>query len=419
MSRCVEVVRSQLKALTAGEHFKEWTESALPARSGLALINNSFLFREATRSAKSRLYLAFGVKSGVTNLDEPLVATRITRQNVDFQFVQTGSSTTLDVRPVDESVKQMVSSFGRVAFVLIGRLHDDLMFDEPIESDSRFKKLELDPQSKEAVQIAGDTIRLRDLVDEEVLWEELRNLAPDDADERLAGPLAQSLAELRESAYARLTLPSQSDPKGQTLLDGILAAFRQATADYEIALEQCQGDSRKNPDAFTNLLRIAYNFTSDAVDLVKFVVDMSDLKPLVLFLTINAQLKLALALQSLPTRRMEHKPSLKLYQETVASARSSAFHRLFPFSKAIEVDVTGLAFQARRLRLFPEYQARNKNLVDYEDRELVEAMTKFARSAEYSLAPVFWAQNFRVMEATTDLLQQVRDGLAAVHEDAQ
>lgn len=412
-------MRSELKQLTAGEHFRAWTDAGVPARSGHAFINNSFLFRESTRSAKSRLYLAFEVKSGVINTDDPLVAVRTARQNVDFQFVQTGSSTTSVVQPLEESVKHLVSTFGRVGFVLIGQLHDDLKFEQAIESDGRFKKLELDPQCKEPVQLAGDAIRLRDLVDEEVLWEELRTLAPDDADEELAGALASSLAELRESAYARLTLPSGHEAEGETLLDGILDAFQRATVDYQASLELCQGDSRRNPDAFTNLLRIAYNFTSDAIDLVKFIVDMSDLKPLILFLTINAQLKLALGLQSLPTRRMERKPSLKLYQETVASARSSAFHRLFPFSKAIEVDVTGLTFQARRLRLFPEYQARSKNSVDYEDRALVEAMTKFARSAEYSLAPVFWAQNLHVMEATTDLIRNLRDGLAAVHADVQ
>jgi hypothetical protein len=300
---------------------------------------------------------------------------------------------------------------------LIGELHDDLKFEAALDVEGPFSKVVLDPSCSDAVQVRDGAVHIRELIDEEALWQELTTLAPDQADDNLAGALAKALAQLREDSYARLVLPTSQTTSTDTLLDNITTAFEKAVSDYRQSLEDCGGDSKKNPDAFTNLLRIAYNFTSDAVELVKFIVDMSDLKPLILFLTIHSQFKLALTLQSLPTRRMDHKPSLKLYQGTVSNARSASFHRLFPFSKAIDVDVTGLSFQARRLRLFPEYHLRNKNAVDYEDRELVEAMTRFARPTEYSLAPIFWSQNLMVMEATVQLLHELKEGLLAAQAD--
>jgi hypothetical protein len=165
MSRCSDIIQSRLEAVAKDERFKTWSKSGIPVRDGLAILNNSFLFREATRSAKSSLYLAFDVAGGVVDQSKQRVVTRLTRQNVDFQFAQVPSKDVQKVQPMDETLAELVETFGRVGFVLIGELHDDLKFEAALDVEGPFSKIVLDPSCSDAVQVRDGAVHIRELID--------------------------------------------------------------------------------------------------------------------------------------------------------------------------------------------------------------------------------------------------------------
>ncbi len=75
--------------------------------------------------------------------------------------------------------------------------------------------------------------------------------------------------------------------------------------------------------------------------------------------------------------------------------------------------------KAKKIRLFPEYRSaqRKAQLVDYEDRELVELLTQFSRTSEHAVTPVFWAKNVAVMEWIVSLMAEFRCALVAALVD--
>jgi hypothetical protein len=103
------------------------------------------------------------------------------------------------------------------------------------------------------------------------------------------------------------------------------------------------------------------------------------------------------------------------YRETISDARSAAFHRLIPFSKAIEV--AGLELRDARIRMFPEYESRKANVVDYQDRPLLELLTQMARPTLKELEDSFWTDNIAVMDATVELLRRLQEALVTVLTD--
>ena len=135
-------------------------------------------------------------------------------------------------------------------------------------------------------------------------------------------------------------------------------------------------------------MRLAYNFSSDAMQLAEFVMALSDLKPMILLLTIDEQYRFAQAVRAILKRRAVHKPSLRGYSDVISDARSAAFHRLIPFDATIEVD--RLELSGVRLRLFPEYGERRSNVLDYEDRPLLELLTQMTRPTIRELEAAFW-----------------------------
>jgi hypothetical protein len=233
--------------------------------------------------------------------------------------------------------------------------------------------------------------------------------------------LAVAMVALRAAVHSTLTLPTTVDEVVSTLLDTIIEALDQAIGEYRASLAACEGEPDRDPAEYNNLLRIAYNFTTDALQMVSFVGEMCDLKPAVLFLTLHGQLELSNAFKALPWPRARQKASLKLYDSTVKGARNAAFHRLFPFTKAIDVDLRGVPIKATKLRLFSEYEGLRRTRTDaleYEDRELIELLAGFARTAAHSVASTFWHKNVDVMLGMVALLRQFRAALVAILADS-
>lgn len=422
MLKSEKLIRLQVERILNSPQFVQWKADNVK-KAGHIILNNSFFFRQGVKSNKSEQYLGFVSTSGADDLTTSRlqVISGVTI-NKDFQFFPEKNSQIRSITLDKATTSDLIKNFGRVGFVFIGNVFDDVSFSEPID-EADFRNLILEPKQSDLIRIKNQDIVIRELIDEDSLWHELENRYSHNAKgkyslpESLANPLSTALKNLRVNAYARLKIPENTREVKSTMVDSIIRAFEEAAKGYQVSLDKCKGDHRTDPNEFNNVLRIAYNFTSDAMEMLKIIVHMSDIKPIILFTTIHSQFELSNALKELPWPRSEKKGSLQLYESTVKGARNHAFHRLFPFSKAIDVDVSGLAFRAKRLRLFPEFTNKKNNTLDYEDRDLVELLTQFSRTSEHTVTPVFWKKNLVVIERTIDLLKQFKAALIAILSD--
>jgi len=280
-----------------------------------------------------------------------------------------------------------------------------------------FNQLCLIPSTPSVVSLDRSNIVINKIVDDELLWGELEKLArtngiiADDLPESLAKPLIDALAKLKKNSYIVLRLPEAHSDAVDTLLDSIIAALKENINEYRDSLKKCGDDLNLEPLEYKNILRIAYNFAGEAITLVRLLISICDLKPLIFWLTIKEQILLAEAFRSLPWKRISTKPSLDEYFKTISGARNSAFHHVFPFDRAIEVELEGVSIAAKRLRIFSEYTSKSKNSFEFEDQQLIELLTEFTRSDELYVSPEFWQRNLNVMIATVELLVAISKAL--------
>jgi hypothetical protein len=247
--------------------------------------------------------------------------------------------------------------------------------------------------------------------DEEVVWAELEKAHGSDLPKDLAEPLAVAIENIRKRHYAILRLPTET-VSSHPLLDSFVDALRQNVAQYRKAWNKCKRQVDMDSDEFNDVLRIAYNFATDAIMVIRLLARICDLKPIVRWCTVDELFRLAENFRSLPWSKMKGKPSLDSYQHTVNNARNRAFHRLLPVENTLRVQLEGKKLGTITLNLFPEYVARNaQETLDYEDRALVELLTDFTRVSEKRVSPQFWQRNISIMEGTIELLSRTSSAL--------
>jgi len=311
----------------------------------------------------------------------------------------------LEVQEIDRAIDGQLSQLGSIVMVLIGEVLDNVVTRAPI-GHSLFSQLELNPEGLSALAIKDKTVQVRSISDEEEIWTELEKAYGSKLPADLAQPLASALDHIRKNHYAVLRLPGESTVS-RPLLASFVDALRQSLTRYKQAWSRCKGQADIDPGEFNDVLRIAYNFATDAVLVIQLLVSICDLKPIVRWCTVDEWFRLAESFRNLPWSKMKDKHSLDAYQQTVSNARNKAFHRLLPVENTLRVELEGTKLGRVTLRLFPEYAARNsEQTMDYEDRALVELLTDFTRVSERGVSPQFWRRNIVVMEATIELLSR-------------
>jgi len=412
LTRQIQVlVESELEQLYELDIFKTWFSAESIQKGDLLLINNSFVFRDKIKTTKNVKYLTLTMKEGTLDSAELHVSSGV-NINSDFRTLKHNAKNLPSLIPFEEAVHNELAALGKLVLVLIGQIDRSLGFSEPI-NHSMFNQLCLVPSASSLVSLDRNSIVINRIVDEELLWRELAKLArangviADNLPDNLAKPLIDALENLKKNSYIALKLPETPTEAGDTLLDSIIAALKGNVEEYQISLKKCGDDLSLDPQEYKNILRIAYNFAGEAITLIRLIVSICDLKPLLFWMTLKEQILLTEAFRSLPWKRMNTKPSLDEYFRTISGARNSAFHHLFPFDRAIEVQLDGVSIAAKRLRLFSEYTSKSKNLFEYEDQQLIELLTEFTRSEEIYVSPEFWQRNLNVMVTTIDLLSSV------------
>lgn len=405
----VDQIRGAVTAVTGQREFIKWSQEE-KGGDGLVLLNNSFIFRQKLQTIKSDLYLAIPARTGFQLGVSNVVVARGIAFNSDFRFVDLKGLKKLEVQEISPAVDQQLRQLGSIVMVLIGEVLNNVVTKAPIEH-SLFSELELNPAATRGIAIKDRTIQVRSISDEEEIWAEIEKAHGTQLPEDLAQPLARALDHIRNSHYAVLKLPGESAPS-RPLLDSFVDALRQNLARYKHALNKCKGQADVDAGEFNDLLRIAYNFATDAVLVIRLLVSICDLKPIVRWCTVDEWFRLAESFRHLPWSKMKEKHSLDAYQATISSARNKAFHRLLPVDNTLRVELEGTKLGRITLRLFPEYAARNsEETLDYEDRALVDLLTNFTRVSERSVSAQFWRRNIAVMEATIELLSRTSSAL--------
>jgi hypothetical protein len=397
-------IRAAVAAVAKQREFLNWLNEE-KVGDGLVLLNNSFIFRQKLKTTKSDLYLGIPVRTsshlGVSNV----VVARGIAFNSDFKFIDLKGMKKLEVQEIDRAIDGQLSQLGSIVMVLIGEVLDNVVTRAPI-GHSLFSQLELNPEGLSALAIKDKTVQVRSISDEEEIWTELEKAYGSKLPADLAQPLASALDHIRKNHYAVLRLPGESTVS-RPLLASFVDALRQSLTRYKQAWSRCKGQADIDPGEFNDVLRIAYNFATDAVLVIQLLVSICDLKPIVRWCTVDEWFRLAESFRNLPWSKMKDKHSLDAYQQTVSNARNKAFHRLLPVENTLRVELEGTKLGRVTLRLFPEYAARNsEQTMDYEDRALVELLTDFTRVSERGVSPQFWRRNIVVMEATIELLSR-------------
>ena len=95
-----------------------------------------------------------------------------------------------------------------------------------------------------------------------------------------------------------------------------------------------KGDS----ETFNKILRIAYNFADGTQELLRLVIGVSEMKPVLSWLTIHKQNTLADNFQRLPLVIVgDEKTSIGKYRGVISEARNRAFHDIFSFGQPFRV----------------------------------------------------------------------------------
>jgi hypothetical protein len=402
-------IRDAVAAVVKQPEFVKWLK-AEEIGEGLILLNNSFIFRQKLKTTKSELYLGIPARTashlGVSNV----IVVRGIAFNTDFKFVELRGMKKLQTDEIQTAIDKELGRLGSIVMVLIGEVLDNVITKEPI-GHSLFSEIELNPTSSTALMVNGKTIQVNSISNEEAIWSELEKAYGADLPEDFVEPLATALDHVRKHHYAVLSLPGELNPS-HPLLDSFVEALRQNSTRYKKAWNKCKGQLDMDPGEFNDMLRIAYNFATDAVLVIRLLVSICDLKPIVRWCTVDEWFRLAEIFRNVPWAKTKDKPSLDAYQQTVNNARNKAFHRLLPVDNTLRVELEGTKLGRITLRLFPEYVARNtEQTMDYEDRALVELLTDFTRVSEKSVSPQFWQRNIAVMEGTIELLSRTSSAL--------
>lgn len=420
VDRVCDTIGEQLISVLTSEAFQAWLTKERARPGDLLVLNNSFLHREGIANrTKNIKYLCVTVEpDGQPSLDISVVTSRSRILN---RFKRIASTHLADYpsQALKSAVEQELTTLGSIVFAIAGRIGDDEPVSVEFPDTLGISIFQYAPTQKDRLVILNDTLSINRLDDIDIIWRAvetgLGKIGIADTS-RLAQHFEKSFEELCERA-ARPVFINDVSATAPSILTNIAERLHEQIDQYSEVLDVYVNNARDN-EAYNELLRIAYNFADGANALITLVVGISDIKPLVCWLTMTAQSNLTDRFGELPFSLVgKAKPSLSQYRSLVAGARNRAFHDIFAFSRPFQVALTGDAFKDAELRLFREYAARARTGLEYRDRELVELYSGFTRTAERPVPLDFWEGNLQVMDAVLEVANSLHRALVLIAPD--
>jgi len=398
--------------------FQDWFGSQTIHKDDILLINNSFIFRKDVITNKSRLYVALNVKE-LERRKPTIFIAEWDSFNSEFKLFSRNFRVP-SLTSLDKAIDDQIVTLGEMVFILIGYVEDNVQIKVPV-GYGPYKTLMLDPALTEQVNIQNDTITIKDTYDEELIWSAIEShfyQSDKPLPEKMRDIIGSAIDQLKEQSMARLVLPNNNRSQNICMTDAIVKVLKDQRNEYANSLQAVtqQDLMSLRPGSYNEVLRIAYNFASDATTFLRLVISICDLKPIVLWGTISEHYDLSKVFQELPWISSRKKPSLKNYVSVIGDTRNSAFHNLFPFRKSLEVVLPTSALQNARLHIFSEYERKKENQLKFQDKELVDVLFEFTRARERRVPLRFWQQNLRVMERTIALFEKTGEVLRALYK---
>jgi hypothetical protein len=414
VSRVAQAINKAVGRVLSSGPYRAWAGTERIRPGDLVILNNSFLYRDGlTTRAKSDKYLAR--LADVNGQPQPPTVV-ISSSRIISQFKRVSSHAGVQPQKVglDDAIKDEVSELGTIVFALVARVAPD----EPASVRFAFGKLaelRYEPAQKETAKFQDPHLSLNSLEDIDSLWSAVRKVlaaSGGKADAELEEHFEEGLASLQEAAGRPVDLNDVTAGAGSILFDVVTRIDQQVKA-YKQALAVHKGKPQAL-EPINDLLRIAYNFADGAKALLTLVVGISDLKPLLFWLTIDEQSELADRFSELPFALVgKAKPSLERYRSVISAARNRAFHDFFAFARPFHVDLPGEAFRSPELRLFRQFRSSAPAL-EFRDRQLVELLEGLSRTPESPVPLGFWEKNQGVMESVANLTRAVQKALVLV-----
>ena len=408
-------IRKSVKNLISSGTFQEWLKNESVEPGDYIVINNSFVFRDV-KTTKSELFLCLTILPDGKLDPEPKIAKNI-RINSDFKRYSYRSNNLPALIKLKHGIAAQLNNAGHLLFLLVGHIQDNIVLREST-TDIEISEVVWDPSLGEGFHLENGTLYVGDTYDETAIWTYIHNQLSEsgkEASQELRESIGTVLDKLQDQAVAKLEIPSYGTPPSPGVTDAIVQVLREQRDQYERALNKFV--DADEPSALNEILRIAYNFASDATEYIRLVVSICDLKPLVLWGTIDNHLALSEEFRRLPWLRSRNKPSLQNYELTIGDARNSAFHNLFPFRKSLRVILPETALRQAELIIFSEHARKKDNRLTYQDMELVEVLKQFTRARERRVSVRFWKQNLLVMNATIILFASSSQFIKILHQE--
>lgn len=391
-------------------NFISWRERENLNPGDAVLINNSFVFRDVkTNKADEFLAIVFNDRS--TCPDIAIMGD--VRFNVDFKRIPSSSINSAATTPLISCIGPQLERLGHLVFLLIGEVQDTEVLEVPL-NHSAFTSVFWDPTRADPAHIEDDHVIVTRTDDELLVWNILETALTESGDQvpdGLREALGVALDKLQDLAVAKVRIPQAGEEIPMGITDSILTVLREQRDEYRQAVSGLTGGAPETGSSLNDVLRLAYNFASDATGYLRLIVSVCDLKPIVLWGTIAEHYALSVAFHSLPWGRSNRKPSLKNYQQSIGDARNSAFHNLFPFRKTLRVPLPESALSGPELQIFSEHSKKSSNQLTYNDKELVDVLVEFTRARERRLPVAFWENNLEVMNATIALFEKTNQFL--------
>lgn len=400
---------SEVEIVTNTIFFKDWLnkESVHPSANQFIAINNSFLFREHIKTVKSKKFIAFDISNTKTFDTKKIYIIEGINFISHFKIFSLSSEhikTTLN-----DTLKIELKDIGEVIYTIVGDIQDINDISEPL-SNTHFKKITLSPTLPSEFQIVNDEIKIKDYADREQIWTLIEahcSASSLTIADNLPILIDKAITILQNNAFSNLTLPKKFDPNKKYLLDKISLVIEDHLSTYKANITTIDTD----PKAMIEILRVSYNFVCDVNKLLALVINLCDLKPIILWLTLSKYFSLDNKFKDLPFGFSKKKASLSDYESVIKNARNKSFHQLFPFNKALRFELEAL--EKVSVTIFSTYGKKDGNKMTYKDQELYDLLRGFTRVNEQIVSKMFWTKNELVMQAVQELIIATSLGIKA------
>jgi|GEM_PF-3373131 len=378
------------------------------------LINGSFFYRNKkfVKTLQSPKRIIIKINKNGTKEDIDIIGiTDDVVMNAHYKIEK--SIDNIKYVDLNKAIENEIKVMGDVIFLLLREIIGLRSISQDV-SNHFIHSISLDRSLDEECKISDDGIVcIKDIITVEKLLGFISEKKPDYIilTEKDRQEIVRGYDQLLDNAITDVKMPvGKVNSDNDTIFKKINDSLNSQTDEYKNALKVFQNDRRDN-NALNEVLRIAYNFSTDALPLVFLFMSISDVKPLMFWCTVDKQWALYRSFSILPWSLLGKKEDLEEYTSIISEARNSAFHHILPFNTTIDVNLSDVEIKAESIQLFHQYNKKGRSGLRVNDQELIDVFSSFARAKQRPVSFEFWQNNLNVFKAVSELSNDILDTL--------